>query len=421
MGLLSSILGRGAESPVEIRIAGEKLIAWTAMTLEQARENLTGELSVQLFTADLPTAPLLPLAIAGADITVFIAGEPVFTGLLDKRLTSGNYGACWCVNSSIGSAGYSMELMARGKAAILVDSSHFIPGGTIRNTTDREAIEKLAAQHGVSVKWNASENKAEKIVLRDGGLTINEIYRICDSNCHFVREDGNGNLVITDQPDNRGAPIILGLNILEFHTEQGSDNSNDTVLIKGHVNKKGVRGKAAITEPRNTQYRSQDNNATGRNKPLTLQRYFENDAAGLERRARWELERRAAESNRVNVKVFDVIDQNGAPWALGKIYPLTVPTESIDGDYECIRINYSVSADAVAETTLTLAPRPQQVPAQDRNRLAGKPADTTPARTSENNKPVKGWKGTDIIQAPLPPLEGANVSDDYNSLLKRPD
>src|SRR5262245_54863045 len=75
--------------PVVIAIGGSALEDWTEKTLTRKKENLTGELSVTIFAGAMPPLPMVREAMAGSEISVYIAGQLAFTGTVDKRTGTG--------------------------------------------------------------------------------------------------------------------------------------------------------------------------------------------------------------------------------------------------------------------------------------------------------------------------------------------
>ena len=365
--------------PMRIFIGGEELVTYTSAQLQRTKKQMTGSLTVEIFLDYVPTKPTIVNAVRGKEILVYIMGELAFTGIIDKRRgksvkkqnrdASGRFaysggpgslsedaGGDVSVNFSKGN-GYSVTLTARGRTKYLIDSSQTHPTGFFKNTSDKKVIETLVKEHNVVLQWDAEEIDEPKVTLRDGNRIYNEIFERCNQNCHFDYETRDGKLLITDGTNGTvGEDIILGYNILDFSAEQSEDQANSQITVKGHRTQKGVWGNDAIVQPVQTVADSW----VGANIPLTIQHYGDATNEGLQRRAKFEADRRAAESKSVSVTVFHVAQQTGTPWDIGTVHYVEIPPEGIFDVLECVSLTYTVDAKSTLETKLELAPPPSQ-------------------------------------------------------------
>ncbi|AFH19702.1 baseplate hub [Agrobacterium phage 7-7-1] len=366
--------------PMRIFIGGEELETYTSARLQRTKKQLTGSLTVEIFLNYVPSKPVIVNAVRGKEILVYVMGELAFTGIIDKRKgktvagsqprdASGRFaysggpgsmsdegGSDVTVNFAKGQ-GYSVTLTARGRTKYLVDSSHSHPTGSFKDTSDRKVIEALVKEHKVVLDWQGTEVKEPKITLRDGNRIFNEIFERCNQNCHFAYETRDGKLLVTDGTTGVvGEDIVLGQNILDFSAEQSEDRANSEITVKGHRVAKDVWGKNAIVQP----VQSVADSWVGANIPLTIQHYGDATNESLQRRAKFEADRRAAESKSVNVTVFHVAQQGGIPWDIGNIHYVEIPPEGIFDVMECVSLTYSVDAKSTLETQLELAPPPSE-------------------------------------------------------------
>lgn len=382
-------------SRMRIFIDGEELENWMSASLSRKKKDLTGELSVEIFFNYVPSSPVLVSAMYGNDVVVYIDNQIAFYGIIDARLgtsvkrkpgtdsemtgqTKPNKRGVG-LQTSIGDSGYKVTLNARGRTKYLIDSSHTHDTGTFSKITDKKAIEQLVSNYNIDIDWQADEIDFDRFVLRDGSVVVDEIFRICNESCHFVYETRDGKLRIQDQPSAElGEPLILGQNFLSFNTMQSEDRSNSSVTVKGHRNKKGVWGKDAIVETKI----NVKNSTIFSQIPLTVQHYGDATPERLERRGKWELDKRASESKNVQITVFGISSRDGIPWDIGLMHYVEVPPEGIATNMECIELKYSVDADGTLQTELLLAPPPTKSVssmAVGDNKLTG-----TPDRQSEN-------------------------------------
>lgn len=401
---------------MQIFIDGRELINWTAAELSREKKDLTGSLSVNIFVENIPNIPIITNALQGQTIEVYIHEQIVFHGVIDKRRGSGSYlkrrraangqfakGSVSTeegreIQSAFGANGYRIELVARGKSKYLIDSSHRHRHGTILDTTDRQAIQALLEGHNIELDWQAEELPLNRVVFRDGAIVIDEIFRICNENCHFCYETADGKLRVVDVPEERGGDIILGFNIMEFSAEQSEDMANSEIIVKGHRSRRGIWGKDAILD---TEIHIKDKWVQSYS-PLTVQHAGEATEEALQRRAKWEADKRATESKQISLTVFDVIDSHGNAWDIGKLYYVEVPSEGIANDMECISLTYRVDAEGEISTKMTLAPPPSGNTADNRNNLLSKNKSENNLRSQRPENPneyPQTWTSADIEQA----------------------
>lgn len=360
--------------PVVITVGGNVLNTWTEMTLQRSKDKLTGSLNVSIFAGAMPSIPLVRAAKAGAEIQVYIAGQLAFFGSIDRRRgtgtrkgdsdtsggsddTSKEHGeASSSVN--IGPNEYTIKLSARGKTKRLIDSSHQHPTTNMLKPTTREVVEKLVQPWNIPIEWKGEVIKLDKQRFRDGSRVVDELHRVAQEYCYFMYETRDGKLRVTDgvgqQDGGTGDPLILGQNILTFSAEQSEDEARSKIKVKGQRSKKEEWGEKAVLK---TFKEVRDQNVKD-NAPETVQHYGDADDKALERRARFEANKRNSESKKITIEVFHVQTPSGAPWDIGNTHYVEVPPEGIFNMFECTELTYRVDADKELKTVLTLSPPP---------------------------------------------------------------
>jgi len=359
--------------PVVIAIGGSVLDTWTEMTLQRSKDELTGSLSVTIFAGAMPSGPMVQAAKCGAEITVYIGGQLAFTGTVDKREGSGTKkgkkgadesnkkegkGAKDTKASvSIGPNEYTIKISARGKTKRLIDSSHQHPTTNMMQPTTKEVVEKLIEPWQVQLEWKGETIKLDKQRFRDGARVIDELHRVALENCYFMYETRDGKLRVTDgvgTESGSGDALILGENILTFSAEQSEDKAKSKVKVKGQRTKKGIRGKKALEKT----HKTVENKSVKSKNLLTVQHYGDATDKELERRARFEMNKRNTASKKITIEVFHVQTPSGQPWDIGNTHYVEVPPEGIFDTFECTELTYHVNAETELKTTLTLSPPP---------------------------------------------------------------
>jgi prophage tail gpP-like protein len=350
-----------------ITIGGSALETWTEMTLQRSKDELTGSLSVSIFGGSIPPTPQLQAAKCGAEILCYIGGQLAFTGTVDKREGSGtkkgkkgsddqpeSKGSSQ-MSVSIGPNEYTIKLSARGKTKRLIDSSHQHETTNELKPTTKKMVEKLVKPWKTQLEWKGEVIELDKVRLRDGARVIDELHRICMENCYAMYETRDGKLRVTDGVGGSGGdPLILGQNILTFSAEQGEDEAKSKIKVKGQRTKKEMWGKKALEKT----FKEIQNKSVKDNVPITVQHYGDADDKTLERRARFEMNKRNSESKKITIEVFHVQTPSGQPWDIGNTHYVEVPCEGIFDTFECTELSYHVDAEKTLKTTLTLSPPP---------------------------------------------------------------
>lgn len=360
--------------PFEIYIGGSKLENWTSATLKRAKKELTGNLSVEIFAGHMPSQPLVRSAVAGAEILAYVAGKLAFTGNVDSRQGVGSRSkkskdtkSDVTGNTSIGPDSYTMSISARGKTKVLVDGSHQHDTSTVLKKTDKGVCEELLKKKDVQLDWQASETKLDKARFRDGATVVEELRRLGSENALYIYEDAEGKLRVCDGPVGSGPPIVLGENILTFDAEQTQAQAKSLIEVKGHMTDKLQRGKARI-EKRIVEVK--DAWAKG-DVPLTIQHYGNGTDEALEKRGRFEADKRAQEAKNIRVTVFNV-EQDGQIWDIGALHYVEVPPEGIFDEMECVELEYKATPTSI-QTSMTLAPPPAKSASGSRTLSGGGP------------------------------------------------
>ena len=354
--------------PVVITVGGSELTTWTEMTLQRSKEEMTGSLSISIFAGAMPSAPMARAAAAGAEILVYVGGMIAFTGTVDKRKGTGSKSgkkgtkeedsskSGTSMSTNIGPDEYTIKITARGKTKRLIDSSHQHDTTNMLKPTTKEVVEKLIEPFKVGLEWKGETIKLDKVRFRDGARVVDELNRVSVENCYFMYETREGKLCVTDGVGGQtggGDPLILGVNILTFSAEQSEEEQKSKVKVKGQRSKKKKWGEEAVLKT----FKEMQNKSMKSFVPHIVQHNGDADDKTLERRARFEMNARAAKGKKIEIEVFHVQSQGG-PWDIGNMHYVEVPPEGIFDMFECTQLTYHVDSEKNLKTSLTLSPPP---------------------------------------------------------------
>lgn len=354
-------------NPFEIIIGGQRLDTWTEATLSRTKDELTGSLNVTVFAGATPPTPILTSVLQGAPIQVYVGGQLAFTGTIDKRqgtgAKTGDQGTSessgdtkgTSISVSMGPNEYTVKITARGKTKRLIDSSHQHPTTNMLQPTTKEVVEKLVEPWKTPIEWLGEVIKLDKMRFRDGARVVDELHRVALENCYFMYETRDGKLRVTDGVGTgSGDPLILGQNILTFTAEQSEDDAKSKVKVKGQRSKKEIWGEQAVLKT----FKEIEDKWVKDFAPLIVQHYGDADEKTLERRARFEMNKRSSLSKKIKIEVFHVQTPSGRPWDIGTTHYVQVPPEGIFDVFECTELTYTVQAKDTLKTSLTLSPPP---------------------------------------------------------------
>jgi prophage tail gpP-like protein len=337
--------------PVHVFVDRQELTGYTSLNLRRSKNEMTGQLSLDIFMKWLPEEPVLEQVGRGREVLVYIGGHLAFTGFIERRQDKGQKSSN---STSVGPDSYSVTFTCRGKTRALIDSSHQAPT-TILRRSGQDIFGELVQPWKVEVEWEAEAVNPDRVRLRDGARVVDEIQRLSEQFSVFVYETRFGTLRVTDEVSNeQGEAIVLGTNILSFSTDQAADKERSEVMVKGQRVRPADWGELAVLP---TLDRVADD-AARLFSPTTVQVFGDADEATLKRRTQYEANKRAAEAKRITLEVFHVQQSNGEPWDLGRLHYVEIPPAGVFGFFEVVELNYDIQNDKTLKTTLTLAPPP---------------------------------------------------------------
>lgn len=338
--------------PVHVFVDRKELIGYTGMTLTRSKNDMTGQLDIDVFMGWLPDEPVMDQVTRGQEILVYIGGHLAFTGVIDRRQDKASKSTA---STSVGPDQYSVSFNCRGKTRAIVDNSHQETETTILRPTNKSVFERLLRPWDVPLEWEADVIDLDRVRLRDGARVADELQRLAEQTSLYVFETRDGSVKVTDKPgEEQGEPIVLGINVLSFNTDQAADVEHSEVLVKGQRTDPQTWGEEAVTP---TLQRVADS-VVPDFRPLTVQFFGNATDELLSRRANYEANKRMSQSKRVTVEVFHVQQSDGSPWDIGDRHYVELPPAGVFGEFEVVDVRYTIQNDKTLKTNLTLAPLP---------------------------------------------------------------
>ena len=409
---------------VQVFIDGQRMEGFTDLRLQRSKQATTGTLSLSVFMSYMPDAPVMGQVTRGQKVYVYIGGHLAFNGIIDRRQdtgeSAGEPGTTRSENGGGGSSGggnsisigpteYTLRFECRGKTKTLIDCSHQHSQSTILQTSARQVFEDLVQPFGIALDWQAEDVDLNRVRLRDGGRVTDELERVAEMCGLYYHETRDGKLRVVDrQTQDQGEALILGTNILTFSTSQESDQERKKVKVKGQKNDNDAWGEQAVLET----YKEEADESVIEDTPLTVQMYGNGTDDHLQRRIDYEVNKRAQESKKIEIEVFDVLQSDGSPWDIGNLHYVQIPPAGIFGTFEVTNLSYTVDADKTLKTSLTLAPTTTKSSGGQRNDLLGSlPSSLDDALTNGVSQGIQAGYGVLAQSWGAPALVSVNPQE----------
>lgn len=328
-----------SESSVTLSIDGRTHSGWEEVEIARAIDALTGSFDLTLSrrerTADEPRT-----IAAGAACVVAIDGETVISGWIDR------------VSPGKTADNFRLRVTGRDRAADLVDCSAIAKPGSWRNVSMETIVRALVAPFGLTVHFTGSTGKPiRRFAIQQGETVQAAIERLCRFRALlcFSRTDGSIEIGTPASGASVGK-LTDGVNVLEVSADHDVSGRYASYHVKGQsagddeANGRAVaQVKASATDGAVTRYR-----------PLLIVAEEQADKAGLEKRAKWEANVRAARGQTAYVTVQGWRDPGGAIWSPNVRVDLSAPDISIDATMLVIAIRLSRSNEGGTIARLTL-------------------------------------------------------------------
>lgn len=323
---------------VEVRASARKIRGWTAVQIDSSLEEAASSFELTMSLADPKLVPLR----AGDDVEVWIGGDKVLTGFVDRA------------NPVATREKVELKVTGRSKTADLCDCS--APVGARAGKKLSALLADLVADYGIAVVDEAGVGGVVVPALRpQAGETIFALLdRVGRERGFLVTDDAEGRLVLAragTSPRTSTTPIVYGTpGVLEADAAWDLSERYSHYEVQGQIATDadvdaGVLGKAE--DPAVTRFRRL---IIKPDKPL--------DTAGARRWAAWEAATRAGKSFGGKYKLRGWRDDSGELWTKNVLVELVDERVDIFGAemlVVSVRLSLDVTDGPVAD--VVLAPR----------------------------------------------------------------
>jgi len=299
------------DEEVTLTIGGQAMAGWTDIRITQGIERLPSDFSIGL-TERYPGELAQVVAKPGAACTVEAGGDVVITGYVDRFVPSLSAGQ------------HSITVVGRSKCADLVDCAAEWPGGQISGATAQGIAEKLAAVYGIGVQCTVQDLPViPQFNLMLGESAFEVIERVSRYSALLAYDLPTGDLRLAQVGTERAASgFAEGQNVLDAQVEYSADQrySDYQVFLQA------VDVLTDLGDGGNLIFTIKDPNVA-RHRGLIL--IAEAGGGGNEiaqKRALWEMARRAGHSRVVRLTCDSWRDSGGRLWRPNTVAPVRLPT-----------------------------------------------------------------------------------------------
>jgi prophage tail gpP-like protein len=337
-----------APGTVTLLVNGMLYTGWTSVEVRRSVKRMAGEFTLQVeerWTGGAGgggPASLLEWRIRPGDpCQIFYQGVLVLTGHVDAY------------NPRYSATSHTVTIQGRSKTADLVDSSTKIENGEMNNANLEQVARKALQRYNIGLKVDADVGEPfDRVSVWPGETVHRFLDRYARPGAVALTDDEQGNLRLLHVKDAApGAQLVEGVNILEASAMLRADNRHSEYNVLGQDR----GGDKEYGQPVATRRSKVADEAVKRYRPLTLLNETKTSRKDARRRGAWEAAKRAGESTRVEIKVFDWFHSPGQLWRPGMTVGVVSPMLAVERSLALEGVVHKLSANGTT-TALTLVP-----------------------------------------------------------------
>ncbi|UPG86860.1 hypothetical protein L2Y94_05760 [Luteibacter aegosomatis] len=328
------------DEEVTITVGGQAVSGWTDVRITMGVERCPSDFSVML-TERHPGELAGVFAKPGEECFVEIGQDRVITGKVDKFIPS------------ISADQHSIQMIGRSKCRELVDCAAEWPGGQISGADALGIAQKLADVYGINVTCDiAGLPVIPQFNLMLGESAFEIIDRVSRYSALLAYDLPTGDLHLTQVGSERAASgFVEGENVLDASVEYSADQrySQYQVFLQA------VDVFTDLGDGGNLLFTVKDPNVTGHRGLILIAEAGGGGNEIAQKRALWEMARRAGRSREVRVRCDSWRDASGNLWRPNTVAPIRLPRlKLVANDFVISEVTFLRSAQGgtVAELVL---------------------------------------------------------------------
>lgn len=347
---------------------------WEKVEVKLSMETLAGQFTLKMSSQPMAfPIPILPSIIPGQPCSVFINGQIVITGYIDK------------VQPEYDKSKHYLIVEGRDKAGDLVDCSIISGTGQYKNLKIEQIIQMIAAPFGIPVTTNVDTGAPiPSYSIKQGGKCKEEIEKLCKMRQCLCLSDGKGGIQITRAgTDIAINPLIEGNNILRGKANYDYSERYGQYVVKGQK-----QGTPTDTNPTIAQNQGVvfDNYIT-RYRPLVVVADGQANTNDVTLRAQWECSTRRGKSRHFLIRVVGWQQIDAELWGINKMCFIEAPNLGVFDTLIISNVEFLIDDKdgEVTDLTLTSLEAYQQM---DGNSVS--PDKSTAGKSKASKNPFMG-------------------------------
>lgn len=329
---------------LSLTVGGTSIAGWTDIAVTRGIERVPGSFTISLTARD-PVSKKDIGVHAGDPCVVKIGDDTVITGYIDRVIVSAT------------PANHMLRIMGRGKCQDLVDCSAEWPGGQIVGSNALEIATKLAKPYGITAKALDGVDLGPAVPqfnLAYGETGYEIIERVTRAAALLAYEGTDGNLILARAGTVKAASgVAYGVNVQDCAVTSAVDQRYSEIVCQllgmDTLGDLGEGGWAFDTE-------KDPNIKRHRLMYLVAEQNAPDPKALCEKKAKWEVARRAGRGQIVDATVDSWRDSKGVLWEPNTLLPVDVPGLDSKGPLCLSEVTYSRDGERGTIASLTLMP-----------------------------------------------------------------
>lgn len=344
---------------------------WERVEVNLSMETLAGQFTLIMSAQPMGLIiPILPTIIPGQPCTVFINGQTVITGYIDK------------VQPAYDKGKHYLIVEGRDKAGDLVDCSIVNGTGQYKNLKIEQIIQAICAPFGIPVIANVNTGASiASYSIKQGGKCKEEIEKLCKMRQCLCLSDGKGGLTITRAgADIAANPLIEGQNILMGQAIYDYSERYGQYVVKGQKQGTDTDTNSTIAQNKAIVY---DNYIT-RYRPLVVVADGQANTNDVTLRAQWECSTRRGKSRNFLIRVIGWQQFDAFLWGINQMCFIEAPNLGVVDTLLISNVEFLIDDKngEVTDLTLTSVEAYQQMASNSVN-----PDNSTAGKTKSSNNP----------------------------------
>ncbi|HEX3809611.1 MAG TPA: hypothetical protein VHW02_07890 [Rhizomicrobium sp.] len=326
-----------------LAVGGKKLSGWTRIRVTRSIERFPSDFDIEL-TELFPDQAQSVVVTPGDSCEVYAGSDLVVTGYVDAFAPS------------FDPENHSIRVTGRGKCQDMLDCAAEWPNGQISGATARDIAVKLAQPYGITVVGGADPGPViPQFNLIIGETAYEVVERVARYRALLVYEDENGNMVLDRAAsDMMASGFSEGVNVISAAVAYSMDQRySDYWAFLNSVDTYGDSGEGGNIIKKVTDA------AVKRHRLLTLIAEA-GDSGGdvAQRRAIWEMNRRAGRSMRASIKADSWRDAEGELWTPNKLAAINLPSlKTANVNWLISDVTYTLDEEGTSADLILMPPQ----------------------------------------------------------------